>query len=483
MLENISSDEHPKFERQAHAPYNFVPLPARVLTVLSQEEIVNTSSLDALNEIVNARLPAHNTATTAEQFTGYFEVILETFAPLYVRGPMTTEQFKFNSAKQYANGEDIKENKVEFRRLAKNLPEFFFTQDKVKPVIPGSSLRGMLRSLVEVITYSKFVAVSKTPRMFYRAVADEGNDPRRQTYKDWIGNNASKVSAGFLTRNEVDEKGEWFIQPAKLPKQIGGRTSDAYIKIDDTTLVNMLQGYVSLNSKDYVPQFREVSFDAELQEVQSNKPNAGATNTKKLVITAICNDRSKHAHVAWLACSGNMLETADWSKNRMYPPSSSPRKKQYLILEFGKDEERPPKLRVSKSVIDDYITSLTPYQQHTLGELGICHNGHPVFFTKDAKDNVTAIGHSPNFRIPSKHWEENRAVTPADFVPDHLKRVGDVDMGEAIFGFTRSGSQWKELCDIAESLNNIRQGHPLLAYSGRVSVTDATLHLGTRAEH
>src|SRR5262245_26920058 len=117
--------------RAALAPYNFVPLP---------EKIVEAQPL-----------PTHDTYH-ADRHTGAITCTLTTASPLYVRCGLTLEQFRQGLE-------------------AKDLPVFFNLGDPNAPVIPGSSLRGMLRALVEIAAYGKMEKVTDRPRYFYRAVA------------------------------------------------------------------------------------------------------------------------------------------------------------------------------------------------------------------------------------------------------------------------------------------------------------------------
>ena len=131
--------------RTAVAPYNFVPLPETIIPV-------------------DAEPPPHDRYDTTRQ-TGRIECRLVTETPLYVRCPLTCQQF--------AQGERERGQRVtDFTRLAKNAPEFFYTCNQEKPVVPGSSLRGMLRSLVEIAAFAKMDRVTRR-KPFFRALADE----------------------------------------------------------------------------------------------------------------------------------------------------------------------------------------------------------------------------------------------------------------------------------------------------------------------
>jgi hypothetical protein len=142
----IPQHQNPSDDRTAHAPYNFVPLPHKVVTVLSQEEIEQAEQDGTLDVLLDKRLPPHNRYAEG-QHSGYFEVTLITETPLYIRAPLTLEEFTQRQS------EDQPSN---FRDQAKNKPDFFYRDPQTQqPVIPGSSLRGMLRNLVEIVGYGK----------------------------------------------------------------------------------------------------------------------------------------------------------------------------------------------------------------------------------------------------------------------------------------------------------------------------------------
>lgn len=113
------------------APYNFVPLSEKVSKVAADD------------------LPDHD-SYQAKTFSGWFDVTLETKTPLYIRCPLTESEAQRKEAAQK------QKRKLDF-------PDFYYTESKNKPVIPGSSLRGMLRNLVEIISQSKMGDVSDVP--------------------------------------------------------------------------------------------------------------------------------------------------------------------------------------------------------------------------------------------------------------------------------------------------------------------------------
>lgn len=84
--------------------------------------------------------------------------------------------------------------------------------------LPGPSLRGMLRTLVEIIGKAPLDPVNND-LLFFRAIASTGgesNSPEARAYKEQLGTELSNVKAGFLYGNANPRS--WYIQPAqKLP--------------------------------------------------------------------------------------------------------------------------------------------------------------------------------------------------------------------------------------------------------------------------
>ena len=120
----------------AKAPYNFVPLPEKVVTVDP------------------ATLPDQD-RYHPDRHTGTIECVITTASPVYVRASLTPEE----SERQ----EREEDKQMPWRQQVRNKPDFFSTDPDKTPRIPGSSLRGMLRQIVEIISYSKVQWVSDQP--------------------------------------------------------------------------------------------------------------------------------------------------------------------------------------------------------------------------------------------------------------------------------------------------------------------------------
>ena len=171
----------PSPEYEATATYNFVPLPEQVLTVADPE--ASTQPWRQHHRI----LPDHH--------TGHLNIKLTTLTPLFTRGAAVR-----------------RDNGAWDNRKARQRPESLTAADGRTPIIAGASLRGAVRTLFEILTFSKLDPATNQPS-FYRSV---GNDRIGKIYRSEVTPAASvgadeKPQPGFMARNGL----QWVIQPAE----------------------------------------------------------------------------------------------------------------------------------------------------------------------------------------------------------------------------------------------------------------------------
>ena len=416
-------------DRTASAPYNFVPLPEKVIPAVQSAD----------------ELPDHD-RYDKDRYTGYFDVTLTTRSSLYVRCPLTLDAFL-----RQERGVDeklFKEKKISFRELIKNTPDFFYTHRLGEPVIPGSSLRGMLRSLLEVVSYGKVKPVNQTSKVFYRAVAAETDDPLREPYDQILGKYGRNVKVGYV--ENIDSK--WYVRPAKEPAELGlPKSEGAYLKIKESSIpTSAIPGFIRFNdSKDYRLQYHPVSFDLQQRKDKRGRPYTAITN--------IGTPEKNYRYRGMLVCSGNMLETSDGNEK-------SPRSKHALVLD---KDENAKTVEIPSYVVQDYRDALTQFIKDNLGEWGCLIKGQPIFYV-ETEGKVVAFGHSPNFRVPALQQKDKgkRAATPLTLLSLELHDTPSaLDYAEAIFGYAQGSSK----------TSNARQGDKQLAYASRVNITDAAL--------
>jgi CRISPR-associated protein (TIGR03986 family) len=421
-MSNWPKHNNPKPEHAAKAPYNFVPLPERVVKVDPR------------------RLPDQD-AYHPGQHTGWLDCRLTTASPLYTRTALELEEFERSQDKEA-------EAKRPWEEQARNKPDFFHLDASGQPVIPGSSLRGMLRGLVEIAGYGKVQWVADRP-LVYRAVGDTTSHGElyrdRLMHFDGVDQEDGKryymytplMQAGYMRR---DYRGDWRIQPAR---QIGGVS---FARIPEKAIPRGL------------PDWK------------------GGQNASKIWVQTGPYDyqrvrggfiRIKYARVRRAAAApGPGLMLAVLARSGWMPNKRSE------AVVFEPDEEARP-IPVDDELVRRYQAQLADvYTEQAvrggpktslLGPNGVLEDGHPVFYLiEDGK--LVFFGHCMMFRVPYR-------CSPLDLVPAALRRETDTDLAEALFGYSKGGSDPEHWRD-----ERIRPKER--AYAGRVFVSDARLASG-----
>lgn len=393
--------------RVACAPYNFIPLPEKVITVDPE------------------KLPHHD-RYCLERNSGFIDCTLTTESPFYTRCALAPDFFR-----QW--GETPDEKLPEEKRKEK--AQFFHIDNAYQPVIPGSSLRGMVRSLVEIVSYGKMQWVTGEHLITFRAVAASRDDPLAEPYSKIIGKSNKNVKAGYLKKRA---KG-WFIQPAKHPSTLGWPESMAFLSIKEGKIPKgAVPGLIRFNDPGYIPQYHFITFDIEVSRGRKGR------------VTKIGDEGAGYPYRGTLICTGNMRETGGGE--------ASPRQYHFIILE---PEDEADELFIPEVVVDNYRKSLTEFQKKKPFDenYGCLKNGAPVFYITAPGGSVLWFGHCPNFRVPAVYGEKEEIANPLAFVPEPLRSSPEPDLAEAIFGFTADKDRI----------------HHKNGYAGRVFFTDAKM--------
>jgi CRISPR-associated protein (TIGR03986 family) len=423
-------------DRKAIAPYNFVELPNKV--VPAQIEC-------------NGKLRG-NDRYYSDRYTGKIICTLKTESPLYIRCGLTPVDFA-------TFGDTPNEDLTPEQR--KNKAEFFLHPSNLHPVLPGSSLRGMLRTLVEIISFSKIERVSDQQKFFFRAVAAESDDPLRDKYKEYIGNMAKNVRAGYL-KFELDKKEnklKWFIQPAQ---EVDGQL---FIKVKEQDIQGNLPSLIPMKKSSYIPQYVEISFEVTATSIN------------------ISEDLTQYSQQGWLVTSGNMLEnmlekTKERERETLLRKKEG-RKYHYIVGEADRSTRR---LEISPDAIRNYQDALTNFQKgkekpfknnpkNRFDEkMGVMQEGLPIFYCEpqNEQQTVTLFGQSPNFRIPYSPNNDGQAASAVNFIPKEVGESELIDLADAIFGFVR-GKKDKTQQDATDNSKQKREQ----SRAGRIFVSDA----------
>lgn len=360
-------------DRLAVAPYNFVPLPDQVLTV---------------------GLPPDQ--DVYQGHTGYFTCLIETCSPTYIRGM------------RLAN--DSKESKSN--------PEFFSLDGGKTPVLPGSSLRGLIRNLLEVVTYSKFEMAPKNP-LVYRSVGDttsHGLNYRKRIMHDDAKNTYTPLVKGGYMRQS---NGQWFIQPAT---EIGGTT---FCRIPIKKIPTNLSGWEACRNAKTI---FATPGPYQYQDVRGGFLKIRYAKTLRANATM-----APGLHKCALVYSGRMLQKN--TEAIIFPPDEKIDQTKWWKIDHEMEM--------------NYREQISKEQEALLGRQGALQEMQPVFYLVE-NDKLVFFGHTMMMRMTYRK-------SPHDLVPEHLRRESDVDMVEALFGYTKKVGEGKGK-----------------ACSGRVFFSDAT---------
>lgn len=326
----------------ARAPYNFVPLPEQVV-------LIDPQTLPDQDRYHPGR------------YTGYIECIITTETPIFVRAPLTIDEFE-----RQETGQD---DQTPWRQQVRNKPDFFYTDPKKKtPRIPASNLRGMLRQLVEIISYSKVQWVSDQP-LVYRAVGDttsHGEKYRSRIMKN-DGQRASGgkklawhytplVKAGYIR----EDRGEYFIQPAK---EIGGAT---FARIQNNSIPAGLKPWRACKNA------AEIWFQPGIYDYQSVRGGFLRIKYAKVIRASAQSESGLERGV--LVRSGPI--DSKRSEAVIYPP-----------------DEQADLIPIPPELVTAYKDQISPEQEQLLGAGGVLRNEQPIFYLME-NGKLVFFGHT-----------------------------------------------------------------------------------------
>jgi CRISPR-associated protein (TIGR03986 family) len=396
-----------RIPRRAIAPYNFVELPEKVV------EAEPLPDGDQYHPNKDVELPRH---------TGRIECTLTTKSKLYTRCGWHPDDFaKYSEPPIHQTQKERErweeEEKANWERERREiLASFFSHPGDSLAVIAGSSIRGMLRTLVEIVSFGKIDRVSDQQHFFFRAVAADKEDPLNKEYEKYI--KPKNIKAGYL----VERQDGWFIRPAMAVDN----APFVWVKEDK---LGAISGFIPMRDlSKYRPQyFINISF----QNIYTKNGRSFAGK--------VSDNCSTYQYQGVVLTSGNMLEGGT-------NPDALKRKNHCIVREPNPNVELIP---ISEDAIGHYCSALTPFQQKEPPfdeNRGVLKNGRCIFYCQPQPGQpVTLFGQSPYFRIPYSPQGNGQASTARDFIPHFLKDSKDkpaiTDIAEAIFGFVRRDKQ------------------------------------------
>ena len=393
-------------KRVAVAPYNFVPLPEAILTVSS--------------------LPGHD-SYDPNLLTGKLTCTITTASPLYVRAARTLTEYNQDGFSPF---------------------DPYYGENKDTLLIPGSSLRGMLRNLVEVVSYSRISGVTKKS-LFFRTV--DVSSIGKAYGKRMSGGDAGEqgwftlAKAGYMERQP---NGDYVIRPAQ---EICGTTH--YRVHEDIALDAGLS------------RLAHMAFQKENGRWSPNKAYKWIREKVWFIpvepTSHLPESPTYYADVQEIRrFQGNPPDGPDWKQGWFIAggwvpsPRGGKGKKRHWIVGppvDGKDQLIP----ISDEDIELYKAG--GYTQAIdRGKFSVLPKEDDqkipcfyAFWTDEQGNQRVAFGHTGMFRLPYQK-------SPGEMLPASLTQVEGYDLTEAMFGFVDPSGKREAL-------------------AGRIFVTDAKL--------
>ena len=389
-------------DRTAHAPYNFVQLPAAV-----------AKPIDAPADQDRYYVDHGNSESNAARHTGHLECVLTTASPLYTRCGIALE----NLQTALAQGKEAQ---------AKDLADFLTNPATLEPMIAGSSIRGMLRTLVEIVGHGKMTNVTER-QLFYRTM-DDSNVGR--TYGQRV---RDKIRGGIF---HTDGQRYW-IETCMVGRIDRNDLQEAITngrQFYDGRRPNLVPQWRHQHSEIWVKTHPQAAEDlCRFRPVSEVSRRANSATPQKGILVLTGDIPKKKKEFVFIRGSYGRVEVAEKDYRR-----------------FHDDDQ-----------LSQWQEKAFPTDQPTANARqrpGYLANGEPVFYLCDEDNRVIFFGRAGHFRLPYKQ-------SPLAMVPPALRSrtEKDLDIAEAIFGYV----------DLADE-----QGKET-ARGGRVFVCDARLQGAT----
>lgn len=357
--------------REAVAPYNFVPINEKIVYVDEEPYPMDRYSIDE----------------NPPRLSGEIVLNIETLTPFFIRGTIKTEDL--------SREDEIIDH------------DFFAPGGRLR--IPGSSLRGMIRNLVEIAGYGKFENFDGDRRLYYRFIAEPPplGDEYRGRILNAAANHFPKIKAGFLIKSKT-KPGTYEIKPSrKIAKSQFYRVN-----------YNRNSGSLDCNAeirlhirKDDNYCYQQVYF-APVPPTDNSHKNGRLTLRYPLVSQVY---PEKPATASTKLYKGYLVYSGRMPNKRM----------QWIINEPSNNTSAkviPPK------VVEDYNNDESRKSINLLSLADKRPQGVPCFYLTNANNEIVSFGHTGMFRLA---YDKSIAE---HLPPCFKKKIKKYDLIESIFG-------------------------------------------------
>lgn len=258
--------------------------------------------------------------------------------------------------------------------------------------IPGSSLRGLIRSLTEIVSYSAMEMVEKKRKLFFRNISD---NYFKEIFLDVKGSDIQQKSkAGWLSKSGV----KYFLEEAT-----------SFYKVNRNTLRKFRL------DRDVIYHFEDIWFDPS--SVQKNHKKEIVRNGRVIKTLNLHYNKVRYISLSRKPgfIKGTLLITGLFGSTKHFqwiipPPTKGALKHDVtsILEDYEKDENRDEGA--------DLLKALRRASSESI----------PCFFIVNDSGNPAAIGHTGIFRYPYKHEIGNA-------IPQEI--IANPDMAQCVFGY------------------------------------------------
>ena len=382
----------------AVAPYNFVELPARIIP--AEDE---------------ALLPVSD-RYEASRHTGWLDLEMTALTPLYTRGVLGTGGGFPAPIATVGQGETVQ------------TADFFHRGEHedgrlCRPLLPGSSLRGMFETVFEIMAQSRPRFVS-SHRPFYRYFASRQSE-LRQFYANTFEAPARLV-AGILRRRLTSHGEQW------------------YLEVSNQTSAGLpARGFFALPVQRLPPQY---------YALRGKRAKADVYKTRPVVVrptggsaTLLQGDHALSVPEAVIVTQPS-ASTVDGVLVLPGPDLSRPKPNQHLPSRSWYQVVLTPEAgsrqySVPREVYSDYLewgrtAHGSRFSRNSQEAPRVLENGSPAFalISHDKADEVAAIG--ANMMLSLRH-----GASPQELSLRPYQDLPLVDMAQALFGYVPTSTE------------------------------------------
>ena len=350
----------------------------------------------------------------------------------------------------------------------------FYRDKDGKAAIPGSTMRGLVRSNMQVLSQSSFVDDIKNERFMYRCVGGSKKDLNSNIYKHTLNSKQAIFQDGKMTvlKNVKggyirNQNGQYYLIPSKIeridPKKLGNM--NYYVLSERQIIENQFKGFEMLKRSNGILQhtntthFKEEKRDDGLHYVgEKNEKYVPRTEEVYYQLKGTRNIIALSAEPKPKYQKGTMLTSGFMSEKKVF----------YVIPEI---DVRKPQIRIPESDIDVFMRDFRGKEKQL-----IMASGADVSKLSDAKREEVEEKVLKFFSLP-----ENGETKPVFYI--------ELD-GKIYFGFTPRLRLFYDK-DIYDGLTKEQKDNSLdycksmfgftsdkKSYRSRLSFQDATMDNG-----